>query len=195
MAFQLKSAAFPHNGRILGVYACDGEDVPPSLAWSGAPAGTKSFALIVDDPDAPGGTFCHWAIFDIGPTTVSLDDGIPTGAHETVNDFDRMDYGGPCPPPGPPHHYRFRLLALDIARLNVRPHAKCQDVQRAAESHMLAKQGSWGRMPARCTPTRRPVYLVTASFYGTLTASLPQRNSRPSLCASSLEPNSHSTKT
>jgi Raf kinase inhibitor-like YbhB/YbcL family protein len=64
-----------------------------------APAGTKSFALIVDDPDAPGGTFCHWAIFDIGPTVTSAGDEIPMGAHEAVNDFGRMGYGGPCPPP------------------------------------------------------------------------------------------------
>ena len=65
MAFQLKTAAFPPNGRIPDIYTCEGEDVPPALAWSGAPAGTESFALIVDDPDAPGTIFCHWAIFDI----------------------------------------------------------------------------------------------------------------------------------
>jgi Raf kinase inhibitor-like YbhB/YbcL family protein len=72
MAFQLKTAAFPPNGRIPEIYTCEGEDVPPPLVWSGAPAGTKSFALIVDDPDAPGGRFCHWAIFDIGPTITSV---------------------------------------------------------------------------------------------------------------------------
>src|SRR5258707_3832760 len=72
MAFQLKTAAFAPNGRIPDVYTCEGEDVPPPLAWNGAPAGTKSFALIVDDPDAPGRTFCHWAIFDISPTVTSV---------------------------------------------------------------------------------------------------------------------------
>jgi Raf kinase inhibitor-like YbhB/YbcL family protein len=97
MAFQLKTAAFPPNGRIPEIYTCEGEDVPPPLAWSGAPAGTKSFALIVDDPDAPGGTFCHWAIFDIGPAVTNVGDEIPLGAHQAVNDFGRMGYGGPCP--------------------------------------------------------------------------------------------------
>jgi Raf kinase inhibitor-like YbhB/YbcL family protein len=96
MAFQLKTAAFPPNGRIPEIYTCEGEDVPPPLVWSGAPAGTKSFALIVDDPDAPGGRFCHWAIFDIGPTVTSVGDEIPMGAQEVVNDFGRMGYGGPA---------------------------------------------------------------------------------------------------
>jgi Raf kinase inhibitor-like YbhB/YbcL family protein len=139
MPFQLKSAAFRPNGRIPDTYTCEGEDVPPPLVWSGAPAGTKSFALIVDDPDAPGGTFCHWAIFDISPTATSLGDETPIGAHEAMNDFGRAGYGGPCPPPGRPHHYRFRLLALDVERLDIRPRAKCQDVARAAERHKLAE--------------------------------------------------------
>ena len=101
MAFQLKTAAFPPNGRIPEIYKCEGEDVPPPLVWSGAPAGTKSFALIVDDPDAPGGTFCHWAIFDVGPTVTSVSDEIPMGAHEAVNDFGRMGWW-PLPSAWPP---------------------------------------------------------------------------------------------
>jgi Raf kinase inhibitor-like YbhB/YbcL family protein len=100
--------------------------------------------LIVDDPDAPGGTFCHWAIFDISPVATSLGDGIPIGAHETVNDFGRVGYSGPCPPRGRPHHYRFRLLALDVARLDINRNAKCQDVQRAAERHKLAERNARG---------------------------------------------------
>ena len=103
MAFQSKTAAFPPNGRIPEIYTCEGEDVPPPLVWSGAPTGTKSFAVIVDDPDAPGGTFCHWAIFDIGPTATTVGDETPVGAHEAVNDFGRMGYSGPCPPPGHLH--------------------------------------------------------------------------------------------
>jgi Raf kinase inhibitor-like YbhB/YbcL family protein len=144
MAFQLKTAAFPPNGRIPEIYTCEGEDVPPPLVWSGAPAGTKSFALIVDDPDAPGGRFCHWAIFDIGPTITSVGDEIPMGAQEAVNDFGRMGYGGPRPPPGHLHHYRFRLMALDVARLDIPPHAKCQGVQHAAERHKLAESTFMG---------------------------------------------------
>jgi Raf kinase inhibitor-like YbhB/YbcL family protein len=121
MAFQLKTAAFPANGRIPEIYTCEGEDVPPPLVWSGAPAGTKSFAMIVDDPDAPGGTFCHWAIFDIGPAVTNVGDEIPLGAHQAVNDFSRMGYGGPRPPPGHLHHYRFRLMAIDVAQHPTRP--------------------------------------------------------------------------
>lgn len=139
MAFQLKSAAFQANGRIPDVYTCEHDDLPPPLTWTGALAGTKSFASIVDDPDAPGGTFCHWAIFDVSPTSTSLGDGTPIAAHERVIDFGWVGYGGPCPPAGRLHHYRFRLLALDAERLNVRPHVACQDVQRAADSHELAE--------------------------------------------------------
>jgi Raf kinase inhibitor-like YbhB/YbcL family protein len=106
---------------------------------SGAPAGTKSFALIVDDPDAPRGTFCHWAMFDISPTATGVSDEMPAGAHEAVNDFGRMGYGGPCPPPGHVHHYRFRLMALNVPRLNIPQRATCQDVQPAAEPHKLAE--------------------------------------------------------
>jgi Raf kinase inhibitor-like YbhB/YbcL family protein len=124
------------NGRIP---ESDGEDVPPPLIWSGAPAGTKSFALIVDDPDAPGGTFCHWAIFDISPAATSVGEEMPIGVHEAVNDFGRMGYGGPCPPRGQLHHYRFRLMALDVARLNIPPDARYHGVQRAAEPHKLAE--------------------------------------------------------
>jgi Raf kinase inhibitor-like YbhB/YbcL family protein len=139
MAFELKTAAFPPNGRIPDIYTCEGEDVPPPLAWSGAPAGTKSLALIVDDPDAPKGTFCHWAMFDISPTATGIGDEIPAGAHEAVNDFGRMGYGGPCPPPGHVHHYRFRMIALNVPRLNIPQRATCQDVQRAAGPHKLAE--------------------------------------------------------
>ena len=92
------------------------------------------------NPMRPGGTFCHWAIFDIGPAVTGVGDEIPVGAHEAENDFGRMGYSGPCPPPGhPPAHYRFRLMALDVARLNIPPHARCQGVQRAAERHKLAE--------------------------------------------------------
>jgi len=139
MAFQLKSTAFPANGRIPDQYTCTGEDVPPPLSWKGAPATTQSFALIVDDPDAPGGTFHHWAIFDIGAAMTALDSGRASGAQEAVNDFGRAGYGGPCPPPGRPHHYRFRLFALDVEHLDVPRHSKCRDVEKSAARHTLAE--------------------------------------------------------
>ena len=148
MAFQLQTTAFLPNGRIPDIYTCEGEDVPPPLAWSNPPPGTRSLALIVDDPDAPGGTFCHWAVFDIQPTGTPSPRPVAVGAHQGVNDFGRMGYGGPCPPPGRPHRYRFRLLALDVPRLDIRPQAGCRDLERAAERHKLAEAllvGTYGR--------------------------------------------------
>jgi Raf kinase inhibitor-like YbhB/YbcL family protein len=141
---QLTSPAFRANDRIPPVHTCDGNDTSPPLAWSGAPSGTKSFALILADPDAPGRTFYHWAIFDIAATATVLGAGtrkseLVDGARQATNDFGRVGYGGPCPPPGRPHHYRFRLLALDVDRLDVPSRARCIDVERRAEPHRLAE--------------------------------------------------------
>ena len=113
----LTSTAFGAGQPIPKRYTCDGENVSPPLAWSGTPAGTKSFVLIVDDPDAPGGTFTHWIVFNLPPTTKSLPEGVkpsglPAGAGEGVNGFGKADYGGPCPPSGR-HRYVHQLFALD----------------------------------------------------------------------------------
>src|SRR5205823_9556285 len=115
----LKSSAFQSGAEIPRKYTCDANDVSPSLSWDKAPAGTKAFALIADDPDAPVGTWVHWVLFDLPPGTTELAEDtpksqhLPGGAKQGLNDFRRLGYGGPCPPPGKPHRYFFKLYALD----------------------------------------------------------------------------------
>ena len=119
MSLSISSGAFPPNGPIPATYTCDGANTPPPLAWSGAPEGTRSFALIVDDPDAPDPkapkmTFVHWVLFDLPATARSLPDGgaLPVGAKAGLNDKHQRGYTGPCPPIGR-HRYFFKLYALD----------------------------------------------------------------------------------
>lgn len=115
--FSLASSAFADGSAIPPRFTCSGADVSPALAWNGAPAGTVSLALIVDDPDAPAGTFVHWVAYDIaGAPDGRLAEGVPANAstpRQGRNGFGRIGYGGPCPPPGKVHHYRFTLYALD----------------------------------------------------------------------------------
>ncbi|MFQ5775713.1 MAG: YbhB/YbcL family Raf kinase inhibitor-like protein [Kiloniellaceae bacterium] len=145
MTFQLSSTAFADGERIPTRYTCEGEDVSPPLAWSGAPEGTRSYALLCDDPDAPGGTWHHWALFDIPAETASLPEAYATdpqvgSTRQAVTDFRRTGYGGPCPPPGHGvHHYHFRVLALAVERLEVAPNPRCPDVAAAARPHVLAE--------------------------------------------------------
>jgi Raf kinase inhibitor-like YbhB/YbcL family protein len=121
-ALPLTSTAFTDSDFIPARFTCDGANVSPPLIWSDAPAGTASYALIVDDPDAPGSIFAHWVIYDIPPGTTYLPEGVPkggsvsqaAGARQGRNGFaGALGYGGPCPPKGPAHHYHFRLFALD----------------------------------------------------------------------------------
>ena len=122
MALLLSSAAFTPEGAIPSRYTCDGDDISPPLQWSGAPAGTKSFVLIVDDPDAPDPaapkmTWVHWLLYNLPASTSGLPEGmrtsaLPAGTREGVSDFRRTGYGGPCPPVGR-HRYFFKLYALD----------------------------------------------------------------------------------
>ncbi len=135
----LTSDAFQNGQAIPVQYTCDGADQSPALTWSEPPPGTKSFALVVDDPDAPGGTYHHWGAFDIPASTRSIAAGRTVGS-QAVNDFGKPGYGGPCPPKGHgPHHYRFKLFALDVERLGLSPNAKVPDVQGAAEKHILGR--------------------------------------------------------
>jgi Raf kinase inhibitor-like YbhB/YbcL family protein len=120
MALALTSPAFPPNGEIPTVHTCEGADTSPPLAWSGAPAGTKSFALVVDDPDAPDPaapkqTWVHWVVFDLPSTTSSLAAGaaLPAGARAGRNDYGHDRWDGPCPPIGR-HRYVHKLYALDV---------------------------------------------------------------------------------
>ncbi|HVX40843.1 MAG TPA: YbhB/YbcL family Raf kinase inhibitor-like protein [Gemmatimonadaceae bacterium] len=151
----ITSSAFTADGQIPQRYTCDGENVSPPLAWSGAPSGTASFALAVEDPDAPGGTFLHWLIYDIPATTTALPEGVDTsgapanlgGAHQGRNGFKGIGYGGPCPPAGPAHHYHVRLFALDTL-LGVPAGASREDVTKAMNRHELAQAelvGLYGR--------------------------------------------------
>jgi Raf kinase inhibitor-like YbhB/YbcL family protein len=147
MPLTLTSSAFPEQGEIPAVYTCQGKDVSPPLAWTGAPAGTKSLALIVDDPDAPDPaapkrTWVHWVLYDVPPTASGLPeavgrDALPAGTREGVNDWARTGYGGPCPPIGR-HRYFHKLFALD-ATLGDLGSPKKADLEKAMKGHVLAE--------------------------------------------------------
>jgi Raf kinase inhibitor-like YbhB/YbcL family protein len=135
----LTSDAFQNGQPIPAQYTCDGADQTPALRWGEPPQGTKSFALVIDDPDAPSGTFRHWGVFDIPASARSIGGSQRVGT-EVGNDFGKPGYGGPCPPKGHgPHHYHFKLFALDTDRLGVSPGAKVIDVENAAQKRALAQ--------------------------------------------------------
>jgi Raf kinase inhibitor-like YbhB/YbcL family protein len=142
---QLSSTAFSDHAAIPRRYTCDGEDLSPPLEWSGAPAETRSFVLLCDDPDAPGGTWHHWAAYDIPADLTSLEQGAARhaerqGFKQALNDFQRTDYGGPCPPHRHGlHHYYFRLLALSVDHLATGKNPSCRDVARDTRKHTLAE--------------------------------------------------------
>jgi Raf kinase inhibitor-like YbhB/YbcL family protein len=135
---KISSAAFAHNGPIPSKYTCDGADVSPPLAIENVPAGAKSLALIVDDPDAPAGTWVHWVVWNIDPLTKEIKENVvPAGASQGMTDFRKQKYGGPCPPSGT-HRYFFKLYALD-AVLALAPNAGKVAVEAAMKSHILAQ--------------------------------------------------------
>ena len=153
MSLTLTSSAFADGAAIPRRYTCDAEDLSPDLAWSGAPAATQSFALIADDPDAPMGTWTHWLIWNIPAKATLLPGDTPkiesldNGARQGKNDFKRIGYGGPCPPPGKPHRYFFKLYALSV-RLELKPGASKADLEAAIKPHVLAEaryMGTYGR--------------------------------------------------
>ncbi|MFL6720549.1 MAG: YbhB/YbcL family Raf kinase inhibitor-like protein [Sphingomonas sp.] len=133
----LTSTAFADGQAIPAQYTCDGAGQSPPLKWGEPPQRTKSFALVVDDPDAPSGLFRHWGAYDIPPTTRAIGQGESIG-RQAVNDFGKPGYGGPCPPPGHgPHHYHFKLYALDVDKLGVSPGAKVKELESAVKPHMI----------------------------------------------------------
>jgi Raf kinase inhibitor-like YbhB/YbcL family protein len=135
----LSSDAFQDGQPIPAQYSCDGANRSPALHWSDPPQGTRSFALVVDDPDAPSGTFRHWGAYDIPASTRSLAAGQKAGT-EVTNDMNKPGYAGPCPPPGHGvHHYHFKLFALDVDRLGLGANARVVDVEREAGKHALAQ--------------------------------------------------------
>ena len=142
MTLILSSAAFQQQDNIPPKYTCQGEDISPPLAWSEPPKGTHSYTLIVDDPDAPNNVFTHWLIYNIPASITELSEGLPANAKlpngllQGKNDFGNTGYGGPCPPPGSPHRYRFTLYALDQA-LDIEPVASKAQLLTAIEGHIL----------------------------------------------------------
>jgi Raf kinase inhibitor-like YbhB/YbcL family protein len=150
MEIKIKSAAFEEGGMIPKKYTCDGRDVSPPLSWTSVPEGTKSLALICDDPDAPTrGTWIHWVIFNIPADTRELPESIPPqktlaiGAKQGINDFRKIGYGGPCPPSGT-HRYYFYLYALDT-EINLEGGATKEQLMRAMEGHILAEGKIMGK--------------------------------------------------
>jgi hypothetical protein len=147
MALALTSTAFVHEGAIPTTYTCQGKDISVPLAWSGLPAGTRSLALIVDDPDAPDPaapkmTWVHWVLYNIPPGTDGLEEAVqsgelPKGTLEGRNDWGRTGYGGPCPPVGR-HRYFFKLYALDVVLPDLGTPDKAR-LERAMQGHVLAK--------------------------------------------------------
>jgi Raf kinase inhibitor-like YbhB/YbcL family protein len=153
MAFQLTSLAFQQGGAIPKKHTGEGRNVSPPLKWSDPPEGTRTFALICEDPDAPRGTFTHWVIFNLPAKARELTEGTPTeaalpdGAGQEKNDFGKVGYGGPMPPPGKPHRYFFTLYALD-QKLDVQPGATRAQVVAAMKGHILSEaqlMGTYGR--------------------------------------------------
>ncbi len=148
MTLVLTSSAFADGGAIPSKYTCDGADVSPALTWSGAPGNTQTFALIADDPDAPAGTWVHWVLFNLPGTAKALpENASPGGAVQGRNDFRKTGYGGPCPPPGKPHRYFFKLYAVDTS-LALHAGATKAQLEAAMQGHIIATAqlvGTYGR--------------------------------------------------
>lgn len=143
MAFKISSPDFKEGDTIPKKFTCEGEDVSPELNWEGAPAGTKSYSLIVEDPDAPVGTFTHWVLYDIPGNLNTLKRGATSGGGDFktgATDFGRSSYGGPCPPRGHgTHRYFFILRALDIESLGLTSGARKTEVEKKLKGHVLAE--------------------------------------------------------
>ncbi len=135
---KISSIAFAQNGHIPAKYTCDGADINPPLKIEHVPAGAKSLALIVDDPDAPAGTWVHWVVWNINPSIQEIqEDSVPRGASQGLTDFRRQAYGGPCPPSGT-HRYFFKLYALD-SLLTPGPRATKTALENTMKGHILAQ--------------------------------------------------------
>jgi len=143
MEIKITSPAFEDGGLIPAKYTCDGADISPPLQWDAVPEGTKSIALICDDPDAPMGTFVHWVIFGLPAETRELaenipsDETLPSGAKQGTSDFGRVGYGGPCPPSGT-HRYFFKIYALDT-EVDLAAGASKRELLKAMEGHILGQ--------------------------------------------------------
>ncbi|MGH7987997.1 MAG: YbhB/YbcL family Raf kinase inhibitor-like protein [Candidatus Binataceae bacterium] len=139
----LTTPEFTPNRNIPSRFTCAGFDMSPELSWASVPAGTKTFALIVSDPDATHGTFIHWAIYNLPANQTNLPQRVKKrhkrtyGGEQGTNSFGNIGYGGPCPPPGKPHHYHFKLYALNT-KLKLKPGATAAEVEKAMKGHVIA---------------------------------------------------------
>jgi Raf kinase inhibitor-like YbhB/YbcL family protein len=147
---QLSSASFEADAAIPAKFTCDGDDASPALLWNDPPPATKSFALVVDDPDAPNGTVVHWLIYDIPADSHGLQEGVARdkklrdGTQQGRNSHGKIGYSGPCPPHGSVHHYFFKLYALDEVT-NLKPKATKPELEQAMKGHILGKAQLIGR--------------------------------------------------
>lgn len=150
MSIDMRSASFSSGDTISKQFTCDGQDSSPQLSWKEPPARTASFALIADDPDAQAGTWVHWVVYNLPPTTRELSAGVEkkeqlaNGALQGRNDFRKIGYNGPCPPPGKAHRYFFKLYALDT-KLNLKPGATKGELEGAMKGHVLGQGELIGR--------------------------------------------------
>jgi len=148
---KVESKAF-REGEVIPVrYTCDGADVSPPLRWTEVPENTKSFVIIMDDPDAPIGTFTHWVVYDIPADTTELEEGFPKlerieNIKQGLNDFGHIGYGGPCPPKGHGYHrYFFKVYALNLETLDLPPSANRRDVEERMRGHIVGEGYLMGR--------------------------------------------------
>ncbi len=143
----ISSSSFSNGGEIPKKFTCSGVDVSPELRWTEPPAGTKTFALLVDDPDAPAGNWNHWALWNLPASARSLPEGVsksphlPDGTEQGLNDFRKIGYNGPCPPANKPHHYHFQLFALET-KVSLNGDAGKPELEGAMKGHILA-QAEW----------------------------------------------------
>ena len=153
MAFTISSSAFSNGGSIPKKFTCDGPDASPQLAWTEPPAATKSFSLLADDPDAPVGNWNHWAVWNLPatlrglPEAVSKNARLADGTEQGRNDFGKTGYNGPCPPPGKPHRYYFKLFALGT-KLDLKAGSRKKELENAMKEHILGQaewMGTYGR--------------------------------------------------
>lgn len=142
-AMDVESTNFKDGQMIPKRFTCDGDDISPSISWSSFPKNTRSFVVIMTDPDAPGGTFTHWVVYDIPSSVQKLEENFPKltkvdGIKQGMNDFNRRGYGGPCPPKGHGYHrYFFKVYAIDLESLGLKAGASRKDVEQKMKGHIL----------------------------------------------------------
>ena len=144
MSIQITSTLFGEGGTIPRLYTCDDQNISLPLAWTGVPTNTVSLALIMDDPDAPAGTWVHWVVFNLPASTTNLSQGSNGGGIEGKNDFNKVGYGGPCPPRGSNHRYFIKIYALDT-QLSLKAGVSKAQVESAMKGHILAQGQMMGR--------------------------------------------------